>query len=449
MTSKKIIDILKEKESLSDSHTTRPLVSIEYFPPRTDQGVQNLKTRMDRMRDVLQPAFTDVTWGAGGSTADLSMDLALYAQQHGHLSNLHMTCTNIGNTTTAQNPKEAILEALSQAHKGGIRNIVALRGDPPAGETEWKATEGGFTCARDLVQFIRQQEGAIGADFGIAVAGYPEGHPNAIRLIDDPNAVLTPTEQQRASTFDGEVYCCLDADYQKEMEYLKSKVDAGAGKRDDILYEDAAICVYMIHTPLTPIITDIIITQMFFDAQVFNTFVQDCRNYGIQCPIIPGLMCINNYAGFRKMTKFCKTRVPPTLDAQMEQIKDASPEEMKDFGIQFGVQMCKDILAPGDVQVLHFYTLNLEKVVYGITDGLGLTQGALQATNEADAASQVAKGSAWARVGDNVKTLYGSGTVLAVDQATGAAQIEIQSWTMAGGQKPTAYLGKSSYEKVF
>lgn len=175
------------------------------------------------MKESLNPAFTDVTWGAGGSTADLSLQIALYAHKTGHCSNMHLTCTNIQNFTG--DPKQAVEEALQAAHDGGIRNIVALRGDPPAGEEEWKVTEGGFSCALDLVAFIREK---FGDTFGISVAGYPEGHPNAISEVEDPTT-LTDAEKGRASSFDGKTYCCLDADYKKEMDYLKKKVDAGSG----------------------------------------------------------------------------------------------------------------------------------------------------------------------------------------------------------------------------
>ena len=177
---------------------------------------------MDRMKKTINPLFTDMTWGAGGSTSDISMDLGLYAQSTGHVSNLHLTCTNLQDTV---DPKEAIFKALKTAHDGGIRNIVALRGDPPAGQDEWKASEGGFACALDLVLFIREK---FGDDFGISVAGYPEGHPNAISVVDDPST-LTADEKLRASCFDGVTYCCLDKDYESELEYLKKKVDAGAG----------------------------------------------------------------------------------------------------------------------------------------------------------------------------------------------------------------------------
>jgi methylenetetrahydrofolate reductase (NADPH) len=195
---------------------------------------------MERMKRTLSPAFTDITWGAGGSTADLSMELAIQMHRTGHTANLHMTCTNLQvpssscssqadtTTATALSPKEAIAAALATAHAAGIRNIVALRGDPPAGETEWKAEAGGFTCALDLVQFIRELQ-PFGADFGISVAGYPEGHPNAISKVENV-AALTSAELARSSAGDdGTTYCCLDTDYDKELVYLKKKVDAGAG----------------------------------------------------------------------------------------------------------------------------------------------------------------------------------------------------------------------------
>ncbi len=187
---------------------------------------------MDRMLQNVKPLFTDMTWGAGGSTADLSLQLALYAKQHGHVSNLHLTCTNMEGIDDGD-PKKAVYDALQAAYAGGIRNIVALRGDPPAGEKEWKAADGGFTCALDLVIYIREH---FHNDFGIAVAGYPEGHPNAISQVQSIDE-LSDSEKARASQFDGITYVCKEEDYKKEMDYLKKKVDAGAGA-----YKDKVSC---------------------------------------------------------------------------------------------------------------------------------------------------------------------------------------------------------------
>jgi methylenetetrahydrofolate reductase (NADPH) len=189
-----------------------------------------------------------------------------------------------------------------------------------------------------------------------------------------------------------------------------------------------------------------IITQMFFDSAIFSTFVKDCRKWGIACPVIPGLMCINNYAGFAKMSKFCKTRVPDSVRDKMEAIKD-DPDAVKEYGIEFGTQMCRDLMADG-APVLHFYTLNLEKVVYGVLDSLGLTKNALAATNEADAAAQVAKGSAWARVGDKVTCSSGTGIVEDLNEATGAAKIVLDS-PPPGQASAIVEVAKGEYSKVF
>ncbi len=145
------------------------------------------------------------------------------------------------------------------------------------------------------------------------------------------------------------------------------------------------------------------------------------------------------------MTKFCKTRVPDDLEAKMESMKDDAAA-IKAFGVEFGAEVCQKLMDFG-TEVLHFYTLNLEKVVYGITDALGLTEGLVEKSNESDASSMVAVGSAWARVGDKVKSIYGEGTVKEIRKG-GEAVIEMLSWELAGGQRPTAYLQKAHYQKI-
>lgn len=183
--------------------------------------------------------------------------------------------------------------------------------------------------------------------------------------------------------------------------------------------------------------TDVIITQMFFDPEVFINWVKDCRAWGIDCPIIPGLMCINAYAGFKKMVGFCKTRVPPSLEEKMESMKD-DKDAVKQFGIEYGAEVCQKLLDSGACG-LHFYTLNLEKVVYGTLDKLGISSGLLEQSNEKDAASMVAKGSAWVKKGDTIKSSSGEGTVVEI-KADGTAFVEI------GGE--THEFVKGSYEKL-
>jgi len=401
----KLIDILNEKKD------DAPWISLEFFPPRTEVGKKNLYARMDRMKGTTNCIFTDITWGAGGSTAELSMEIAFQMHDTGHVANLHLTCTNMEKNG---DPIAGVRDALHEAYTKGIRNIVALRGDPAEGKDEWTASEGGFTCALDLVKYIRKN---YNDEFCVSVAGYPEGHPNAISVVVDVES-MTDSEKKRSSCIDGVTYVCKDEDYKKEMDYLKEKVDAGG---------------------------DTIITQMFFDTDVFLTFVDDCRSHGINCPIIPGLICINGYAGFRKMVKFCKTRVPKDLDEKMESLKDDT-EGLKKYGVEFGIDVCKKLMDSGKVPGLHFYTLNLEKTVYGILEGLGIMDPVENGDLDADAKSMVAVGSAWARVGDSVTTVYGIGIVEDI-RKDGTHKVVMSEWCLAGQQKPVLYLRKDSLTK--
>ncbi|GKV06201.1 hypothetical protein SLEP1_g18115 [Rubroshorea leprosula] len=286
--------------------------SFEYFPPKTEDGVDNLFERMDRMV-AHNPAFCDITWGAGGSTADLTLDIANKMQNIVCVETMmHLTCTNM--------PVEKIDHALATIKSNGIQNVLALRGDPPHGQDKFVQVQGGFACALDLVQHIRREYGDY---FGITVAGYPEAHPEVI----GSNGVASPEA------------------YQKDLEYLKRKVDAGA---------------------------DLIITQLFYDTDIFLKFVNDCRQIGIKCPIVPGIMPINNYKGFLRMTGFCKTKIPAEITAALEPIKD-SEEAVKSYGIHLGTEMCKKILAHG-IKTLHLYTLNMEKSALAILVNLGLIE---------------------------------------------------------------------------
>lgn len=337
--------------------TPKGWFSFEYFPPKTDDGVKNLTKRIERMKG-LNPLFTDFTWGAGGSTSELTLKLTSMAKNElGTVANMHLTCTN--------QKSEMSGDALDDCKKVGVRNIVALRGDPPRGQDKWEATEGGFNCALDLVKYIRDKHGDY---FSVSVAGYPEGHPDAIEEVEGGLAALTPAEARRARVVTDEtgkqvVTVCREANFKKEMLYLKEKVDAGS---------------------------DFIITQMFLDPQVYTDFVTECKAYGINVPVVPGIMCLNTFAGLQRMTALCKTRVP---EGFMEKAKEAnsSDDNFKAWGITAGVEMCRGVLdggAPG----LHFYTLNLERVVVGTLLGLGkITPAQAMSCNvrDADAKSMV------------------------------------------------------------
>ncbi|XP_010277866.1 PREDICTED: probable methylenetetrahydrofolate reductase [Nelumbo nucifera] len=288
----------------------RVVFSFEFFPPKTEDGVDNLFERMDRMV-AHNPAFCDITWGAGGSTADLTLEIANKMQNMVCVETMmHLTCTNM--------PVEKINHALDTIKANGIQNVLALRGDPPHGQSRFIQIEGGFACAFDLVNHIRENYGNY---FGITVAGYPEGHPDVI----SENGTVG-----------------LEA-YLNELAYLKSKVDAGA---------------------------DLIITQLFYDTDIFLKFVSDCRQTGITCPIVPGIMPINNYKGFLRMTGFCKTKIPSEITAALEPIKD-NDEAVRSYGVHLGTEMCKKIIANG-INTLHLYTLNMEKSALAILRNLGL-----------------------------------------------------------------------------
>merc|ERR1719329_835835 len=324
---------------VSDLMKTAPpgFFSFEYFPPKTADGVTNLKKRMLRMK-ALGPLFMDFTWGAGGSTSDLTIDLVTACKNEtGVVANMHLTCTN-QTATLAE-------DALNKCKAVGVRNIVALRGDAPRGMDKWEAVEGGFTCALDLVKMIRDKYGDY---FTVSVAGYPEGHPDAIETVEGGIEALTEAEKRRCRTFvddDGkEVVCvCRDVKFAEEMTYLKAKVDAGS---------------------------DFIITQMFLDVQVFHDFVKACREYGINVPIIPGIMCLTGYGGFSRMTALCKTRLPAGMEEAAKKASEGGDDAFKAWGIEMGADLCQKCLDAG-AQGLHFYTLNLEKVVVGTLLKLG------------------------------------------------------------------------------
>merc|ERR1719207_371516 len=194
--------------------------------------------------------WIDVTWGAGGSTADTTLSLCETAMDVTGLDVLmHLTCTNVTIDTTRK--------VLQRCKEKGLCNILALRGDPPANATEWTATEGGFSHAVDLVRFIRKE---FGDYFCIGVAAYPEGHPDSMESKET-----------------------IEQDFQ----YFKEKVEAGA---------------------------DFAVTQLFYDCSFYFKFVEKCKANGLNLDIFPGIMPIQNYGGFQRMTGFCKTFIPKQLD---------------------------------------------------------------------------------------------------------------------------------------
>ncbi|KAI0119169.1 MTHFR-domain-containing protein [Daldinia grandis] len=288
--------------------------SLEFFPPKTAMGFSNLRDRLDRMARALRPLFVNVTWGAGGSTATKSLELAEICQRELNLTTcLHLTCTNMS--------RKLIDGALEDAKALGIRNILALRGDPPRAaeyqdpnENPEDAIDETFEWAIDLVRYIRKTHGDY---FCIGVAAYPEGH------ADESHP--------------------MGQNLEHDLPYLVDKTLAGA---------------------------DFLMTQLFFDTEAYDNFEQTLRSHPSGAfktiPIIPGLMPIQSYQMIKRTTKLSHAQIPDTIMTRLDAVK-MDDEKVKSVGVDILceiVEKVKDITrrTPGP-RGFHFYTLNLEKAV--------------------------------------------------------------------------------------
>lgn len=297
--------------------------SLEFFPPKTQQGFSNLYARLQRMSHSLRPLFVNVTWGAGGSTAAKSLALAEMTQRSlGLTTCLHLTCTNMS--------RKLIDETLEQAKALGVRNILALRGDPPRSEEYRDDSDPNaladdsnkdFTWAVDLVRYIRKHYGDY---FCVGVAGYPEGH------ADQSHPEVQSVEH--------------------DLPYLVEKTSAGA---------------------------DFIVTQLFYDVCAYDKYVKRLRDHesGLfrTIPIIPGLMPIQSYQILRRTTKLSHASLPEDVLQRVEAVK-GDDEAVKSVGIDILSEIVQDLKKTDTVEHrgFHFYTLNLEKVVAQILERCAL-----------------------------------------------------------------------------
>jgi methylenetetrahydrofolate reductase (NADPH) len=265
-----------------------PVFSFEFFLPKSSEDIERFKKTVTEL-NTLNPAFVTITYGAGGSERDKTVDAAGMIQNElGLETAAHLTCI-----THTKAEISAILDRI-QAH--GISTVVALRGDAPKDTEILPADQRELPYGRDLVAHIKAQGG-----FSIAVAGYPETHPEA----------SSPEE---------------------DLRHLKEKVDAGASW---------------------------IITQLFFNNAHYFEFVKRARAIGITCPIIPGIMPITSYKQTKRFTQMCGAELPQRMIEQLAPIAE-DKERVVAYGIDYALGQCRELLARG-APGIHFYTLNRSK----------------------------------------------------------------------------------------
>ncbi len=288
--------------------------SFEFFPPKSVEAYEGLYAAM-RDLEALHPSFVSVTYGAGGSTRDMTHDLVVRLKTQTTLDPIpHLTCV-----CHSEGEIRAILERYASA---GISNILALGGDPPKNRPDYDRASDAFRYAADLVAFIRKFGGQRGAHpdprgFGIGVAGFPEGHPGT------PNRV-------------------------KEMDFLKAKVDAGA---------------------------DYICTQLFFDNRDFYDFRDRCELAGIKVPIIAGIMPVTSVKGLSAMADMALgCRFPAPLLRALNRT-GGDLDAVRRVGVHWATEQCRDLLDRG-VRGIHFYTLNKSTGTREIYQNLGVKSSA-------------------------------------------------------------------------
>jgi methylenetetrahydrofolate reductase (NADPH) len=286
----RIIDLLGGDE---------PTFSFEFFPPRTPEGEANFDRALRELAPM-GPSFVSVTYGAGGTTREKTVEtVRSIKDEHGLEAMAHFTC--VGATT------DELRVTLEEIRAAGIENVLALRGDPPRGQSEWVPSDGGLEFSHQLVGLLREDY-----DFSIAAACFPETHIHAASPEDD-------------------------------LRYLKEKVDAGV---------------------------DYLITQLFFDNELYFDFVERARGIGIDVPIIPGVMPITGYGQIAKITTMCGATMPEHVLGELDARQD-DPEAVAEFGVSYATMQCADLLAKG-APGIHFCTLNRSPATRAILSALRL-----------------------------------------------------------------------------
>jgi methylenetetrahydrofolate reductase (NADPH) len=276
-----------------------PSISFEFFPPKSDEAATQLEHTIAELRS-LEPAFVSVTWGAGGSTREKTIDIvSRIKRETGIEAMAHLTCVG-----ASRDDLGSVLQRLASA---GVENVLALRGDPPKGQTGFVAADGGFRYANELTAFIRESHGA---SLCVGSAAYPEKHPECGNPAVD-------------------------------LDNLKRKVDAGL---------------------------DFLITQLFFDNRHYWEFVERARAAGIGIPIIPGIMPITNAAQVERFTVSCGATLPFKLGAELNRRRHDHQSVMQ-LGVAHATSQCIDLLTSG-APGIHFYTLNRSSATKDIFSAL-------------------------------------------------------------------------------
>jgi methylenetetrahydrofolate reductase (NADPH) len=274
-------------------------LSFEIFPPKTLDGDGALWENVARLARF-RPAFISCTYGAGGTTRTRTVELCQEIQRRfGVAATAHFTC--LGGT------RDDLREWLAFARDHGVANIMALRGDPPAGQTQFQQIAGGLSYANQLVELIKSEF----PEFGIGVAGYPEKHPEAASL-------------------------------EVDLINLQRKVAAGG---------------------------EAVYTQLFFDNEPFLRFRDHCDRLGIKVPLIPGIMPILNFAQIKRITSMCGAVLPAELANRLEAAQDDKDAQCQ-IGIDFAIEQCRDLVDRG-IPGIHFYVLNRSQACEAILAALG------------------------------------------------------------------------------
>jgi len=262
---------------------SKPVISFEIFPPKTDEGLTPLLAELQKLKQ-LNPWLISVTYGAGGTTQGRSLFLLEKIVKELQLELMtHLTC--IGSS------EKSILEFLKKISGWGVENILALRGDFPKNDPDYQPESDVFQHAIDLVKFANRHTNA-----NIAVAGFPEKHPESASL-------------------------------QSDIVYLKEKIEAGAGA---------------------------IFTQLFFNNQYYYDYVSALRTAGITVPVIPGIWTITNLKQIQRIAELSRAEIPADL---LNKLQQADEKGVREIGITYAGEQIKDLLANGAPGV-HLYTLN-------------------------------------------------------------------------------------------